>query len=80
MFSHSSSRKIGYEEDAIKLEALLEDDTAESLTQEIIATRKSPNRLGTKYQKAFIDQALTQPEQFNVSAASSGNNADKQKV
>ena len=52
---HTSTRKIGYEEDAIKLEALLADDTRESLTQEIIASRKSPNRLGTTYQKAFID-------------------------
>ena len=55
---HNSSRRIGYEEDAIKLEALLADDTRESLTAEIIASRKSPNRLGTTYHKAFIEKAL----------------------
>ena len=40
---------IHYETGTLKLEALLFDDTQESLAQELLDLSKSPNRLGTKY-------------------------------
>ena len=52
------SGRIQYEGEAVKLEELLNEDHKEAITQDLIAGRKSPNRLGTTYQTRFVEQAL----------------------
>ena len=55
------SERIAYESKAVHLDELLSENSQDALFESNLASRKSPNRLGTTYDATFVKDALNKP-------------------